>query len=72
MSLLETTIGDCWVAEYSDKQGCFNVDSLRRALEANVTLVQKKENTGYLIFGLFKKMDEAEAACDEMRKRQSK
>ena len=72
MNLLNTVLGDYWVAEYSDKQKSFNVDTVRRISKTNAMLVQNRENTGYLIFGLYKTIDEANAACDEMRQAQER
>jgi hypothetical protein len=59
-----------WVGEYSLSQDAFNTDSLSRALDTNKDLTQQKKNNDYQIFGIFKTLEEADLACDEMRKKQ--
>lgn len=60
-----------WVAEYSAQQGCFNVATLGKALQANAMMVQGQSNNDYLIFGMYATSDEAHAACDRMRQEQT-
>lgn len=72
MEVLDTTVGDFWVAEYSAKQKCFNVDYFKRAVVANAQMVTEKQNNDYLIFGIFKTPEEASAACDKMEEIQKR
>ena len=67
MNILNTEVGGYWVAEYSAQQNAFHIDFLKGALSINAQLIAKKQNNGYLIFGLFETGEEANAACDEMR-----
>lgn len=70
MNLLKTVLGDYWVAEYSVQQNVFNVTSFEMALKQNQRMILDKRNNDYLIFGIFRTIHEAEAACDEMQKMQ--
>lgn len=65
-------LNDLWVAEYSAEQKCFNVDILKNALAANAQMIVNKTNNDYLIFGIFKTAEEANAACDAMKRIQEK
>jgi hypothetical protein len=64
------SIMNLWVAEYSAQQQAFNVDSLGRALKTNAMLIQNREGLDYLPFGIFRTIEEADAACDAMRQLQ--
>lgn len=55
-----------YVAEYSNKQTCFHVDTLEKSLSANIETIINKWNNDYLIFGVFKTWEEAHVACDKM------
>lgn len=70
MKILDTIVGGFWVAEYSEQQDAFNTTTLKQALEINCRMVVGKQNNGYLIFGIFQTLQEANVACEEMRKTQ--
>lgn len=58
-----------YVAEYSNKQECFHVDTLEKSLKMNIGAIINKYNNDYLIFGVFKTWEEAHAACDKLREK---
>ncbi len=62
--------GDFWVVEYSTQQKAFNIDSLARILAVNYKMVKEGENNGYLVFGIFRTIQEANTACDKMMQEQ--
>jgi hypothetical protein len=65
-------LDNLWVAEYSRSQDAFNVDTLGRILQTNAALILSQDNNDYLVFGIFDSIEEADAACDEMRARQER
>lgn len=68
MNVLNTRIGDYWAAEYSSEQDAFNVETLHRAIEINGNAIEGT-SVNYLIFGIFSTIEEAEDACDKVRKK---
>lgn len=72
MNLLNTVIGDYWVAEYSPEQDAFNVETLAGILAINSKMIAKGNNNGYVPFGVYKTIDEASGACEKMRAIQQK
>ena len=65
------TKNEKWVAEFSAIQNCFNVTTLKDAIEANSLMVQKKTNNDFLAFGIYPTIEQAQAACCTMKKVQA-
>ena len=58
-----------YVAEYSNNQECFHVDTLEKSLNSNIETIINKWNNDYLTFGVFETWEEAHAACDKLKEK---
>jgi len=72
MGILDTSIGELWVSEYSATQKAFHIETFKEAVVSNAGMVAEKQNNDYLIFEVFKTFKEANAACDAMKRIQEK
>ena len=60
---------EVWGAEFSDIQNCFNVTTLKDAIQKNADMVHDKNNNGYLIFGTYPTIEQAKQACFRMKQK---
>lgn len=58
-----------WVAEYSQAQGCFHIETIDRVLALNQEAVLKGRNPGYIPLGFFRSYDEAHSFTEEFASR---
>lgn len=65
---------DLWAAECCLKGNgkVFNIDVLDNILNTNAKHIAEGWNSGYMILGVFKTLDEANEACDGMKAQMEK
>ena len=62
-------VKEMWVVEYSVIQECFNISTMLKAMENNISTMITGRPNDYLIIGLFDSLDEARNHCDSIKKK---
>jgi len=57
-------IESLWVAEWSEDQKCFNVETLDAILKRNFQIMAEGNGGGYIPFAICKTIREANEACE--------
>ena len=58
-----------WVLEYSPSQRAFHVETVNEAIEKNISNMFKGRLTDYGIIGIFDNEENADAACEKMKRK---